>query len=126
MTNSCTTLPILGYYINITFMNGTNRNYTYTSRFVNATEGDSMGMFTFYYSQLFEEMLLPNTRYVLTVVPTDTDGKLLILYTCMIFCVLIFNASSHSRMQIKQALALKNAVLKPRAHRPLAGVHLVS
>ena len=86
----CTTLPILGYYINITviFMNGNQDNYR--SNFIYDTEGDSMGKFTFNYSQLFNEILEPNTVYVLTVIPMDRLGKLLILCTCIKFCVLIF------------------------------------
>ena len=77
----CTTLPILGYVINITvtLMNGNQENYI--SKFIYDTEGDSMGMFTFYYSQLFNEVLLPNTVYELTVFPTNRLGELLILYS---------------------------------------------
>ena len=81
MINPCTTLPIHGYVINITvtLMNGNQENYI--SKFINDTEGDSMGMFTFYYSQLFNEVLLPNTDYELTVFPTNRLSELLILYS---------------------------------------------
>ena len=69
-------------------MNGNQENYI--SNFINDTMGDSMGMFTFNYSQLFNETLEPNSIYVLTVYPTNRLGKLLILCTCIKFCVLIF------------------------------------
>ena len=83
MINPCTTLPIPGYSINVavTFINGSQENYI--SNFINDTKGGSMGMFTFNYSELFNEALEPNSIYVLTIFPTNRLGKLLILYTSL-------------------------------------------
>ena len=81
MINSCTTLPILGYVINITcmFMDGSQENYT--SNFINDILGSDMGVFNFNYSQLFNETLKPNSVCILTVIPTNMPSKLLIMYS---------------------------------------------
>ena len=78
MINPCTTLPITGYRIDITviFMNGSFDNYM--SNFINDTSGDSMGRFNVNYNEIFNEPLEPNSVYVLTVVPTNKPGELLI------------------------------------------------
>ena len=78
MINSCTTLPITGYHINITviFINGILDNYI--SNFINDTRGDSMGRFNVNYIEIFNKPLEPNTVYVLTVIPTNKPGGLLI------------------------------------------------
>ena len=69
-------------------MNGSVDHYT--SNFVNGTLGGKMGMFNVKYCDIFNEMLEPNSMYNLTaVIPEDNDGKLLILYICISFCVLI-------------------------------------
>ena len=79
MINPCTTLSILGYVINITvtLMNGSQENYI--SNFISDTLGNSMGIFMFSYSELFNETLEPNSIYVLTVIPLNNSSKLFIL-----------------------------------------------
>ena len=81
MINPCTTLPILGYVINITcmFTDGSQKNYT--SNFINDTLGGDMGVFNFNYSQLFNETLERNSVCMLTVIPTNMPSKLLIMYS---------------------------------------------
>ena len=78
MINPCTTLPITGYHIDITviFMNGSLDNYM--SHFINDISGDSMGRFNVNYNEIFNERLEPNSVYVLTVIPTNKPGKLLV------------------------------------------------
>ena len=85
MIDPCTTLPLLGYVINIT-MNG-NQDI-YASTFISDTMGDDIA---FNYSQLFNQTLKPNTVYVLTVTPTNIPpSKLLMhLFAYISFCVLI-------------------------------------
>ena len=84
MINRCTTLSIVYYviYNAVTFLNGSQE--TYTTNFINDTKGDSTDLFTFNYSQLFNEALLPNTVYELTVFPMNT-GKFPVVCTYITF-----------------------------------------
>ena len=60
-------------------MNGSFDNYM--SNFINDTSGDSMGRFNMNYNEIFNEPLEPNSVYVLTVIPTNNPGELLIWYS---------------------------------------------
>ena len=99
INDPCTTLPILGYVIHITvvFMDGSQDNYT--SRFINNTEGGSMDIFNFSFRQLFDESLMPNSIYVLTIFPTDRLGKLPTLYSYILACLFM---SWYCMLQIVQ------------------------
>ena len=68
--DSCTTLPITGYYIHAIVTN-TNGNVdderVYTSNYIDDTIGGIMGEFSVGYNDSFEQDLYPNANYIFIV-----------------------------------------------------------
>ena len=67
--DSCTTLPITGYYIHaiVTNSNGDDNERIYTSHHIDDSLADSMGRFSVSYNDSFDQELKPNTNYAFIV-----------------------------------------------------------
>ena len=67
--DSCTTLPITGYYIHaiVTNTNGDVNERVYTSNYIDDMLGGIMGEFSVSYNDRFDQNLLPNANYIFVV-----------------------------------------------------------
>ena len=67
--DSCTTLPITGYYIHaiVTNTNGDVNEIVYTSNDIDDMLGGIMGEFSVSYNDSFEQDLYPNANYIFIV-----------------------------------------------------------
>ena len=67
--DSCTTLPITGYYIHaiVTSTNGDVNERVYTSNYIDDMLGGIMGEFSVSYNDSFEQDLQPNANYIFVV-----------------------------------------------------------
>ena len=67
--DSCTTLPITGYYIHaiVTNTNGDVNERVYTSNYIDDMLGGITGEFSVSYNDSFDQNLLPNANYIFVV-----------------------------------------------------------
>ena len=67
--DSCTTLPITGYYIHaiVTNTNGDVIERVYTSNYIDDMLGGIMGEFSVSFNDSFEQDLYPNANYIFIV-----------------------------------------------------------